>query len=410
MSGGRALGNGSLVRTRRAGGQLVWCASWRDGSRRRHRRYLAEDKPTALRILAKIIRDRDLQIHGIATDYAMERKLSELADRYVEELRVSSSSAHCISVGKHLSLMIARLGDRRVRDIVPIDVMDLRCQRVQAGVSKRVANHEVAHLKSCLEWSLRAGLIPQNPIASVMPLSVTERDLRKRRRALSEDEIRIFLQAADDEDRALARLWAAETTIEHGTKGRAYAERERAIPVPQAPLWRFMLATGVRFGEAAALRWADIDDVRGAATVLSTTTKTRRTRLVPLPTYVLDGLRQLRATRSVIFGRIPGPADLVFVTTRDGSQLEPSRTRKHFLAVLKRAGIPAVDADGRSLDVHALRGTAATRMLRHGINLATVSRILGHSDVQLTMKYYVDLQVEDARRAVEAMPVLGQRS
>src|ERR671937_257376 len=119
----RALGNGRLLRQRRASGELVWCGAWTDGNRRRHRRYLSEDKRIAQRALAKIIRDRDLHVHGLFSDDAQEMRLSDLAQRHLAELRASRSAGHCEGVLRHLNLMIARLGDRRVRDILPVEVL-----------------------------------------------------------------------------------------------------------------------------------------------------------------------------------------------------------------------------------------------------------------------------------------------
>jgi integrase len=66
------------------------------------------------------------------------------------------------------------------------------------------------------------------------------------------------------------------------------------------------------------------------------------------------------------------------------------------------AGIEREDAHGRSLDLHALRHTAASRFARHGAPLAVTQRILGHSDPKLTARVYVHLGVEEMRGVVES--------
>ena len=68
------------------------------------------------------------------------------------------------------------------------------------------------------------------------------------------------------------------------------------------------------------------------------------------------------------------------------------------------SGISHCDAAERSVDIHALRTTAATRMLRYGVPVHVVARILGHKDVRLTLRHYEDLRVEDTRRAVDGIP------
>jgi hypothetical protein len=51
-----------------------------------------------------------------------------------------------------------------------------------------------------------------------------------------------------------------------------------------------------------------------------------------------------------------------------------------------------------------LRWTAGTR---HAVPLATVSAIMGHSDVRLTPGYYIDLRMADTKKAVEGVPEMG---
>ena len=52
-------------------------------------------------------------------------------------------------------------------------------------------------------------------------------------------------------------------------------------------------------------------------------------------------------------------------------------------------------------DPHWLRHTAATRMLRDGIGLEVVAKLLGHANVTVTAATYGHLNVEDARKAME---------
>lgn len=57
---------------------------------------------------------------------------------------------------------------------------------------------------------------------------------------------------------------------------------------------------------------------------------------------------------------------------------------------------------GLDFDPHWFRHSAATRMLRDGVPVEVVSKILGHSSVTTTMAVYGHLTAEDARRALEA--------
>lgn len=57
---------------------------------------------------------------------------------------------------------------------------------------------------------------------------------------------------------------------------------------------------------------------------------------------------------------------------------------------------------GLEFDLHWFRHSAATRMLRDGVPVEVVSKVLGHSSVTTTMAVYGHLTAEDARKALEA--------
>ena len=63
--------------------------------------------------------------------------------------------------------------------------------------------------------------------------------------------------------------------------------------------------------------------------------------------------------------------------------------------------------EGQTVDLHALRTTAASRMARAGVPIVVAQRVLGHSSVELTARAYTRLEADDLRRGLEAMPPLG---
>jgi integrase len=75
-----------------------------------------------------------------------------------------------------------------------------------------------------------------------------------------------------------------------------------------------------------------------------------------------------------------------------------------FNRLLIAAGIERLDANGRKLDIHALRHTMASRLARNGVGLVQAQRLLGHSDPKLTAAVYSHLDVDDLRRAIERVP------
>jgi integrase len=181
------------------------------------------------------------------------------------------------------------------------------------------------------------------------------------------------------------------------------------VPIPQAPLWKFLVVVGLRYNEAATLRWADLDEAAGVVTVRAEIAKSKKTRHVPAPGYLIDDLRALRQIHAFALGRMPEPGDRVFLSPKH-KPLDPHGNPARILLtrLLERAGIPYRDENGRvNVDIHALRRTAGTRLARHGVEIQAVSTIMGHSDVRLTMKHYIDLKINDTKRAVEGVPEVG---
>ena len=66
-----------------------------------------------------------------------------------------------------------------------------------------------------------------------------------------------------------------------------------------------------------------------------------------------------------------------------------------------RPGAAAAAPHRVEFDPHWIRHTAATRMLRDGISLEVVAKLLGHSNVTVTATTYGHLTVEDARAVLE---------
>lgn len=144
--------------------------------------------------------------------------------------------------------------------------------------------------------------------------------------------------------------------------------------------------TGLRWGEAAALkvRHVDLDKrrVRVVATFyevggkqLEGLPKTGKGRTVSIPASLVDELRPL------VEGR--GKDDLVF-TTKRGLSLRANNWRlREFNAAVKQAGL---DIEG--LTPHKLRHTAASLAIAAGADVKVVQQMLGHADAAMTLNIY----------------------
>ncbi len=403
---GRALGGGRLELVKRGAGPALWTLDWRDGQGRRRRQGLSPEKRTAERMRAELINKRDLELAGLGAVEGQSRALAELQELYLADLKHRAGASHVASVGVRLTRMFRWLRATRVRDLQTIDLMKYQSQLLKSGNSHRTVNCTLGALKAMLNWAASASLIAENPIRNLKPLPYREEHQVHVRRGLSDEEIVKFLDAAHEDDLEAAAYRAAEKTIANGTKGVEFAERRRLPRVPQVALWRALIETGARWSELTSTTWADLDREKLTLRLRSTTTKSGKSRVIPLRSELVEELWALRSVHQVVRQRLVQPGDRVFLAP-EGAEWpkETNGARRILHRVLDRAGIEREDAAGHHLDIHALRHTCASRWARRGVSLAVAQRLLGHASVEMTARVYTHLSTEDLRGAlIESRP------
>lgn len=148
------------------------------------------------------------------------------------------------------------------------------------------------------------------------------------------------------------------------------------------------LYTGLRIGELLALKWGDIDFGKGLLRVNSTcydtsngriddTPKTKTSaRVIPIPKQIMPLLKELKKSSH---------ADYILT---DHDQIIAVRSyQRSFELLLKRLHIA-------HKGFHALRHTFATRALECGMDVKTLSEILGHKNSQITLNRYAHSLLE----------------
>ena len=176
------------------------------------------------------------------------------------------------------------------------------------------------------------------------------------------------------------------------------------------------LYTGMRRGEICALRWRDYDEKTNMLTVTQTvrrltnydakpgepktklvfndvkTDESSRSLLMPPVLKELIREQKLRFAREF---RVPQEDDFIFFS-KAGGIIDPDNLQHYFAKLLKKLGLSHVK-------FHAIRHTFATRAIEMGIDVSTVSGILGHANVTTTTRFYVHPRDKAMRNAMSTI-------
>ena len=159
------------------------------------------------------------------------------------------------------------------------------------------------------------------------------------------------------------------------------------------------LYTGLRLGEVLALKWQNIDiknkliyidksvgsiSQNHKTLTIESSPKTQSSiREIPISKKMLDLMKVLRQHCST---------DYVIVS-HNGKQIKPRAYQKSFDNLLKKLHI-------KHYGFHSLRHTFATRLLENGVDVKTISELMGHSSPTITLNRYVHTNIENKRKAM----------
>lgn len=186
--------------------------------------------------------------------------------------------------------------------------------------------------------------------------------------------------------------------------------RQAAPSVMMHAYYAVALTTGMRPGEIRALKWEDVDMEERVihclrtmtrdennATIIGEVTKTKRARTIALPASTIKALQSLKADQNKrrLAAERWNNIDIIF-DRGDGNPMYQKTVARLHNAICELAGVPTVR-------LHDLRHTAATLMLRNGVNLKIVSEILGHASIATTADIYGHVDIAMQRSATDAL-------
>ena len=263
------------------------------------------------------------------------------------------------------SRILPRFGAAKLKDIRAIDIEQWIAAMHKEGISASRIRQAHSLLSSTLSAAVRSKMLGNNPAAGVSLPRTSRNEM-------------LFI--APEEVQRLAG----------------------AVPELHRTLIYTLAYTGIRQGEATALRRSKVNLLRREIVISESATdvhgrkvfgetKNRQTRIVAFPGFLADMF-------DAHLEHVPADPDALVFTTSAGEPIDWSNFRTR---VWKRA-LAAADLDP-ALRIHDLRHTAASMLIAQGCHPKVVQEHLGHSSIVITMDRYGHLYPEDRSKVSDAL-------
>jgi len=388
----------------------------------------------------------------------VEAYVAALARKRGKGARRTVSPEHVANVDRTLRLIVVECGFKRLRDLNR-DAVDRWVSRLlelpdsavldaagavvtPARPAARTVNAKLATVTAWANWLVDNKRLAVNPFARLrQSVGVDEADdTRRQRRALTADELDRLLTVArlrpvaqfgrptvrivDDARPAKSRAtWKRaeltfDTIVDAAERGRARMQPEAAeqfdrLGRERALIYRVLVTTGLWRGELAALTVGDVllDAGRPAIVLRGADAKNGKRATLPLRADVaaelgawIDEKAEAVCRQRVGVAGVVGAVDDVPLFD------VPDKLVRILDRDLAAAGIPKRDDRGRTVDVHAMRGTFASHLAAAGVSPVTLKTLMRHARIETTLKHYADPALLDVAGAVEMLPAMSAAS
>jgi integrase len=240
-------------------------------------------------------------------------------------------------------------------------------------LSPRTIQYTHTVLKQCFDDAIEEGILGVNPIRRVERPKVTKAEQ----------------QVLSPEQCSKLMVWAEENDPDF------------------TALWTLLLTSGMRPGEALAVRWEDlvVDESTGEALLYIRRALKRdgeveafgktegSTKPISLPAMTVTSLQRHKVRQNTLALRAGSRYERQgwIFSNKYGNILDPAKVRNRWKAACRKAGVPAVR-------LYDTRHSHATALLIAGVNPKIVQERLRHSDVQLTLNTYSHVLPETERK------------
>lgn len=283
-------------------------------------------------------------------------------------------------------MIIPYFNDFRAGEITPTDVQSFINYLTKENYAYSTIKKAYNTINQRYKLAVQREEIYKNPVVGIILPKKSERPVSEIK-FFTEDELKQILEAAS-------------------------AKYPNGTPIYRLGcLIQFLAYTGMRIGEALALTWKDIDFDSGKifinknmakiidregnnyhTTIIQNSPKTSSSnRIIPMSQNARSALESIDSTHK--------PGDLVF-SSANGTPLDIRNVTRMFHNIQDRAGIEEHGS------LHSLRHTFATRLIEVGTDIKVVSKLLGHSDINITYNTYVHVIEQQQVKAIDNIDLI----
>lgn len=262
--------------------------------------------------------------------------------------------------------VLPALGALRLVEVKPA-IVNALCQGKLRSGSLSQAKQVRAVVSNVFTMVVQAGVLDQNPVRDIAPLTERRAKVKKgRSRALTREELLDLLAKLDTD--------------------------EQAVAADLPDLIRYFVATGERSGEALGAIWSDFDEAARALTMSGNIIQARgkgtvrnkgKTETAQRPIPLADWSVRMLSERRQRMGVAPASPAPIFPNTQGGFLNASNLRNRHLRPFLKRSGYEWVT-------LRAFRRTVATLLDKAGLSAREIAAILGHAKPSMTQDVYMD--------------------
>ena len=305
-----------------------------------------KDKQSAQSQLAAIVKQAEMERHGLSAPRQQIQTagmpLQAVVNDWIADLAAKGTKPNYYdTMNNFMGVLMRGCHWKKVSDIGPESF--IRWRGANRAKAPKTLNEYLGSVRAMLNWLVKCGRLPANPLASVEKVETRGRTVRNRR-ALTHEEFLTLLTVAGP---------------------------DRAV------VYAVAYYTGLRRAELTSLCWGDFDLAADSPTVTIHAKHAKNKKSIPLPVH-----RDLCVMLADYFVSCGSPAP----STK--ALKVPPRLRAYDRDI-KAAGIAKVNERDLIVDFHSLRHSTATRLAAEKVPLSVAMRIMRHSDPKLTAKSYV---------------------